>query len=110
MADELKEQAEVVFRELQEAYEKNDLKKVSEILQMLEKGDMFIAKSEAINEEVKLKAELIKLRKKHNDLKTELAKLKENETYQTIIKIEDWDTYFKETKQSLSKELKALEG
>ncbi len=110
VTDELKEHAEIVFRELQEAYEKNDLKKVREILEMLEKGDMFIPKSEGINEKVRLKAEVIKLRKKYNDLKAELSKLKESETYQTIASIMDWDEYFKETKQKLTKELKTLEG
>ncbi len=110
VTDELKEHAEIVFRELQEAYEKNDLKKVREILAMLEKGDMFIPKSEGINEKVRLKAEVIKLRKKYAELIAELTKLRESETYQTIASIIDWDEYFKETKQRLSKELNTLEG
>ena len=110
VTDELKEYAEAVFRELQEAYEKNDLKKVSEILATLEKGEIFVPKSEGINEKTKLKAEVIKLRKKLNDLKKELNELKTTETYQTIVKIDDWEEYFKVTKQKLTKELNTLEN
>ncbi|HLG35692.1 MAG TPA: J domain-containing protein [Bacteroidia bacterium] len=109
VTDELKEHAEIMFRELQEAYDRNDLKKVTEILSMLEKGEIFIAKSEGINEKIKLKAEVIKLRKKLSELNLELIELKETETYQTIIKIHDWDKYFTETKQKLNKELTLLE-
>ena len=110
VADELKENAEIVFRELQQAYEKNDLKKVREIYEMLMKGEMFIAKSDSITEKIKLKAELIKLRNKANELKAELTALTNSDTYQTIIKIEDWDVYFKETKEKLNEELKTIEG
>jgi hypothetical protein len=110
VTDELKEYAETMFRELQEAYDKNDLKKVTEILNALEKGEIFIPKSEGINEKIKLKAEVIKLRKKLNELQNELKELKVTETYQTISKIVNWDEYFKETKQKLSKELISLEN
>ncbi len=110
VADELKENAEHVFRELQKAYEKNDLKKVREIYEMLNKGELFIPKSESITEKVKLKAELIKLRNKANELKTNLNELTNSETYKTIIDIKDWDVYFKETKEKLSEELKTIEN
>ncbi|MBI2270427.1 MAG: J domain-containing protein [Bacteroidetes bacterium] len=109
VTDELKEHAEVIFRELNEAYQKNDLKKVTEILEMLEKGEMFISKSEGINEKIKLKAELIKLRKKFENITVELNTLKQSETYQTIIKIDNWEEYFKQTKLALAQELKTFE-
>lgn len=109
VTDELKEYAETMFKELQEAYENNNLKKVTDILNALEKGDIFISKSEGINEKIKLKAEVIKLRNKLRDLRNELNKLKDTETYQVIIKISNWDEYFKETKQNLSRELNRLE-
>lgn len=110
VADELKENAEVVFRELQKAYEKNDLKKVREIFEMLSKGEMFINKSESITEKVKLRAELIKLRNKATELKGSLDKLVTSDTYKTIIEIEDWDIYFKNTKAQLSNELNTIEN
>lgn len=110
VADELKENAEIVFRELHKAYEKNDLKKVKEIYEMLEKGEMFISKSESITEKVKLKAELIKLRNKTHELKTNLNVLINSETYIAIVKIDDWDMYFNETKEKLKEELNAIES
>lgn len=110
VTDELKEYAEIMFRGLQDAYDKNDLKKVTDILNALEKGDIFISKSEGINEKIKLKAEVIKLRNKLSYLINELNKLIVAETYQAIKKISNWDEYFKETKQKLSNELNRLEN
>ncbi len=105
VTDDLKEYAESVFRDLQKAYETNDLKKVSEILDTLEKGEIFVPKSEGINEKVKLKSELIKLRQKLNDIRQVLSELKESETYQTISEIENWDEYFDNTKEQLREQL-----
>ncbi len=110
VTDELKEHAEMIFRELQKAYEQNNLQKVTEILEMLEKGEIFISKSEGISEKIKLKSELKKLRNKLNELKTELNELRESDTYQTLTKINDWEEYFKTTKQKLTTELKTLEN
>ncbi len=109
VTDEFKAQAEIVFKELQTAYEQNDLKKVIEILKKLEKGDMFIHKSEGINVITKLKSEMINLRNKLTGLKNNLNELKNSETYQTIIKIADWDEYFKLAKEKLIHELKTKE-
>ena len=47
--EQYKEMAEQTFRELQKAYETNDIKRVSEILSNLEKG-FFTNKSEKENE------------------------------------------------------------
>lgn len=110
VADELKENAELVFKELKKAYEKNDLKKVREIFDMLSKGEMFISKSESITEKLKLRAEVIKLRNLAEELRAELTELTNSETYKSIIKIEDWDSYFKETKEKLKQELKTIEN
>jgi hypothetical protein len=110
VTDELKEYAEIIFRELQIAYEQNNLKKVIEILETLEKGGIFISKSEGINEKIKLKSEVMKLRNKLSTLKNELNLLKETDTYQTIIKIDNWDEYFINAKQKLSFELENLEN
>jgi hypothetical protein len=38
----------------------------------------------------------------------QLIALKESETYQTILKIEDWDVYFAEMKTKLQRELESL--
>ena len=79
--DELKQKAESIFRDLQNAYEKNDLKSVTEILNGLENGQMFSFKSEGIVETVKLKAELNELQEKLTVLNEKLNHIKESETY-----------------------------
>ena len=107
--DELKQKAESIFRDLQNAYEKNDLKSVTEILNGLENGQMFSFKSEGIVETVKLKAELNELQEKLTVLNEKLNHIKESETYKTLLTAKDWDKYFQETKQKLIVQLDSLE-
>ncbi len=110
--EELDKQVETVFNELQAAYKKNDLRKVSDLLAMLENSETVIAKSEGINgRDVKLYVStFIDLRKILKDLQHELITLKKSEPYQTIKSIDNWDEYFLETKEKLSQELKTLEN
>jgi hypothetical protein len=110
VSEEQKELANKIFSELNEAYERNDLQRVREILDNLEKGDFFINKSDAVNEKQLMKVEIEKLRLRIKELKEQLQVIKESETYTTITTIGDWDNYFKETKQKLSKELTILEN
>ena len=50
------------------------------------------------------------LKLKLEELENNLKKLKNNETYITITKIENWDNYFTETKNNILQELKKLEN
>lgn len=68
VSDEQKELATKIFAELSTAYEKNDLKRVNEILHNLETGNFFISKSDALNEKIILKSEIEKLRMKISEL------------------------------------------
>lgn len=103
-----KDAAQKIFVELKLAYETNDLKKVSEILSELEKGNYFKAKFEAIKEKDKLIVEILKLKNQIEKLQLELSEIKTSETYKTIIAINDYDEYFREAKQKLTKELEEL--
>jgi hypothetical protein len=109
VADEFKESAQRIFIDLKEAYDANDLKKVSGILEELEKGNFFKSKSETVQEKDLLKAAIAKLKRQIKTLETEIITLKESETYKTIISIENWDDYFKTTKKKLQYELEKLE-
>lgn len=110
VGDEQKELAEKLFAELSLAYERNDLARVKEILANLEKGNFFVSKSDAITEKQLLKAEIEKLRMRIKDLKQEMQIVKESEAFTTINGIDDWDTYFKETKEKLEKQAKELDN
>jgi hypothetical protein len=108
VADEFKEATQRIFIELKQAYDVNDLKKVSEILDDLEKGNFFKTKSETVQEKDLLKAAIAKLKRQIKILETEIITIKESETFKTIISIEDWDEYFKNTKDKLQQELDNL--
>jgi len=109
VVDELKDKAAAIFHELTQSYEQNNLRRVKEILESLEKGNWFVAKSEKINLKVKLKAQASELRMKTSKLIQVLTQLKESETNRTITKIKNWDDYFEEKKEQLLNELNILE-
>ncbi|OAV65507.1 DnaJ domain protein [Bacteroidales bacterium Barb4] len=104
-----KAQAEAVFRTLKEAYDTNDLEKVTEILANLEQG-IFAAKSTEINEKKELLVTVAYLRQRRDELEQELIDLKASEIYQTVSQIEDWDAYFRQRKEWLEREWMSLAG
>lgn len=108
LADEFKEASQKIFIELKQAYDANDLKKVSEVLDELEKGNFFKAKSETVLEKDLLKAAIAKLKIQIKILETKIITIKESETFKTIISIEDWDDFFNRTKEKLQRELEEL--
>jgi predicted lipid-binding transport protein (Tim44 family) len=110
VGDEFKDAAEKIFVDLKAAYEENDLNKVSEILNNLEKGNFFKAMSDTISEKEKLIAASAKLRMQIKTLENEIVTIKQSETYKTIINIDDWDAYFKKTKELLEQELQELKA
>ncbi|MGB4654383.1 MAG: phospholipase D-like domain-containing protein [Bacteroidales bacterium] len=109
VADEFEEAAQSIFVELKQAYDANDLKRVSEIYEELQKGNFFKTKSETVQEKDLLKAAIAKLKKQIKTLEDEIIAIKESDTYKTIIGIKDWDYYFKTTKEKLQRELEELQ-
>jgi hypothetical protein len=105
-----KEAAHKIFAELSTAYERNDLKRVTEILEGLQKGKAFASKADTANEKLALQAELKRLRLRLNELTKEIAAIKESETFETITNSESWDEYFAKTKQQLKEQLSQLEN
>jgi len=107
--DEFKEAAEAIFIELKAAYDANDLKKVTDILGDLEKGNYFRSKSETVSEKDLLKAAIAKLRRQILSLEAEIISIKSSDTFKTVTSIENWDTYFNQTKENLQRELDDLQ-
>jgi len=108
--DEFQDAAQKIFVDLKAAYEANDLKKVNEILNNLEKGNFFKAMSDTISEKDKLLSASAKLRMQINTLENEIVAIKQSETYKTIVNIDDWDSYFKKTRELLEQELQELKA
>ncbi len=107
--EDQKDAAHKIFMELKEAYEKNDLQRVSEILEGLQKGNAFTSKADTANEKVSLIAELERLRQKLQDLNETVLAIKESDAFKTISSINEWDAYFSNTKEKLKEQLTQLE-
>lgn len=106
---EIQKKAEEIFKELNEANTKNDLKRVSEILENLEKGILTTSKGDKLADKTKLRETINRLREKASKLEKEIINIKQSETFKTIIDIEDWDEYFNQTKEHLKEQLRKLE-
>jgi hypothetical protein len=106
--DEFKEAAQQIFIELKAAYDVNNLKKVTEILNDLEKVNYFKSKSETVSKKDLLKAAIAELHRRIKTLETEIITIKQSDTFKTTISISDWDEYFRITKEKLQRELDEL--
>ena len=98
----------MIFQNLKNAYDKNDLQTISQILSELEKG-MFSDKASEINEKQELMTTINQLRINRDKLEQELMKLRQSEVFKLIIDISDWNIYFSEKKTQLQEELESLE-
>jgi hypothetical protein len=108
VADELKDAAEKIFIELKNAYDANNLSKVSEILHDLENGNFFKTKSETVQEKDLLKVAIVKLKAQIKILVQDIVTIKQSDTFKTIVNIDNWDEYFNNTKEKLQIELRNL--
>jgi hypothetical protein len=104
VAEDQKEEAERIFKELAEAYKRNDLEKVKDILTNLEKG-VFLSNTDIINEKEQLLILVRQLRIKRDHMEEELDELRKSETYKTVSSIDNWDEYFKNLKEKLNNQL-----
>lgn len=106
--EDQKETAHNIFTELNAAYEKNDLKRVAEILGELQQGKAFTSKADTANEKSILRAELERLNLLLSELSAAIITIKSSETFVKIINIENWDEYFLNTKLQLEEQLNQL--
>jgi len=110
IVEELKEEASKVFCELKAAYEANDLNRVNEILHRLESGNLFNSLTEHVSEKKELIILIEKLKNEISNLENDILWIKKTDTYKTIIVIDDFDNYFKKTKENLQSELDVLKN
>ena len=107
---EVQKQAEEIFKELNEANAKNDLARVTEILEDLEKGILKAEKGDSISDKEILRATIYLLKDKLKNIESEILNIKQSTTFKTVNSIEDWSLYFEQTKEKLKSELKALKN
>lgn len=107
--EEMKNIAQEIFIQLNEAYKKNDLAEVQRILSELNQG-MFKPRSETVSKAEQLKVIVQILKHKIEKVEQEIFAIKDSEDYQTISGIDDWNTYFEEIKTQLVEEIDYLEA
>ena len=107
VVEELHDQAEEIFVELNQAYKANDLDKVREINQQLKSGIM-LPKSEGVTELKKLESTCKSLMQKLKAWQEKLDQLKEESSFKAVNSIENWETYFQDKKEILQKQLDRL--
>lgn len=108
VSEDMKDVAEQIFIQLNQAYEQNDIATVNKILAELEQG-IFAPRSETVSEKSQLQGIITQLKFKIAQIETDIFALKDNETYQTISEIDDWDEYFNQIKEQLINEIAKLE-
>jgi hypothetical protein len=105
---EVQKQAEAIFKELNEANTKNDLARVTAILENLEKGILKSEKGSSISDKEILRTTINRLKLKLKQLESEILNIKQSDTFKTVTSIEDWSLYFEQTKEKLKSELEDL--
>ncbi len=100
--------AEEIFKMLNEAYSKNDLDKVNEILNDLESGNSFDITSSSVNDIKVLKQKIQELKVKIDTIKIEISNILEDESYITVISIDDYAEFFNGLREKLEAELEEL--
>ena len=100
--------AEEIFKMLNEAYSKNDLNKVNEILNNLESGNSFDIVSNSINDTKILKQKIQELKVKIDTIKVEISNILKDESYITVTSIDDYTEYFNRLREKLEAELEEL--
>lgn len=108
LADEFKAEGETFFKELNDAYRRQDLKRVTEILTALETGGSLGNAADSINNKEALQAKIAALRERIATLEIEIQRLQDDEIYQRILLIDDRESYFSELEKELETELTAL--
>ncbi|MGP9687768.1 phospholipase D-like domain-containing protein [Psychrobacter sp. AOP22-C1-C5] len=107
--ENMKDIAQEIFIKLNEAYKKNDVDEVKQILSEL-RQDIFKPRSETVSESDQLKVIIKMLKHKIKNLEDEIFMIKGSEDYQTIHSIEDWNSYFEDVKAQLIEEIDYLEA
>ena len=107
--DVLKEKAHELMQKLNEAYSKKYIAKVKEILHSLQNGTSFEVSSETIEDKELIRAKIKEYLKNIETIQSEIEEIKEDETYQTIVTLDDWDGYFEELRGGLEAEKGRLE-
>lgn len=106
---ELHDEAERIFKELNNANEAKDIARVREILDLLENGKPFTPSDNSKLKKEQLRTRVSHLKQSLYNLLQEIDQFNSSETYKTIIAIgNDWDAYFNNAKTQLQNKIDNL--
>jgi len=106
--ENFRKEAEEIFKLLNEAYNKNDLSAVNKILNDLELKKNYVTAIDTITDIEILKGKIEVIKIKVVELQKELTKMKNDDGFQQINAIDDWNKYFEELKCKLESEREEL--
>jgi uracil DNA glycosylase len=109
-SDDIKNRANEVSQELNEAYKNNDIDRVEQLLRILESGDLKPSERKGHKERALLGQKEGQLSFRIEDVRRELKEIKDSETYKKVEAIVDWDKNFNDLKSDLEIELERLKG
>lgn len=109
VADEFKEQAHEIMTALNIANDKQDLAEVERILALLQSGAGFVTSSDKIDNSQAMRAKIAELTTKLAALTQEITQIKQDETYQRLQGLDNWEVYFEEIKKQLMNQIECLE-
>jgi exodeoxyribonuclease-1 len=104
-SEDVKNLADDIFKDLNQANQQNDIKRVNEILNSLEKGILVRSLRAKLDDKIILKAIINTLKNKITLLTADIVEIKESDTYKVIIEIQDFDSYFNNIKEKLQNEI-----
>ena len=93
---------------MHEAYRRQDLERVTEILTTLQTGKSLGNVADGLNNLETLQAKIAALREQIAILEIEVKRLQDDEIYQRILLIDDRESYFSSLAKELEIELTAL--
>lgn len=103
-----KNEAERIFKELNDSYSSNDIGKVKTILDKLKRNLIFDFDSNKLNSTELLRNKISDLKEKIELVKLEINNILSSDTYKTITNINNWNEYFDELKTQLLEEKEEL--
>lgn len=103
-----REEAENIFKDLNAAYQQNDIKRVSDILNTLLRGENYSFESDVLFDRKVLKNKIEITRDKIKVVQTEIEVIKRDETYILINDIDSIEEYIYRTKKDLKEEKEAI--
>lgn len=108
-AEEFKDHATEIMRQLNQARDQGDIDAVKSILVKLESGTAFMLSSDQLTDKEQIKAKINEFAEKLEEINQEIETINEDETWRLITSLDSWDGYFQQVKAELETYLQQLQ-